>query len=253
MLTLERHRLILERLNDNGSVRVTELAGEFEVTTETIRRDLDRLEADGKLQRSHGGAVPRAESSRETPYWQREALLAAEKRAIAAEAVTRVVEGDTILIDASSTTLFAAKALPDIPLTVLTNSMQAAIELAGRQHVDVMGIGGIVSPNSLSFVGPLALSNLEKYHVDKLFLSCRGIDLVHGLSDANEQQAALRRAMLDRANVSYLLVDHSKFDHRALSAIGPINDVTEIITDNKADARMIRGLRDTGVSVTITK
>ena len=145
----------------------------------------------------------------------------------------RVGKGDTIILDASSTAWHLTRLLPDVPMVVLTNSSQVAVSLARHKHVKVIVSGGILSPASLSFVGPLAEETLSRYHADKAFLSCRAADVAHGVSDANELQAMVRRCMLKISDRHILMVDHSKLDRRALATIAPLSDFHEVITDGQ--------------------
>ena len=162
MLVAERHEKITEIVNTKGSIRVSELSQLFKVTEETIRRDLEKLEKEEKLQRSHGGAVSiKKEEQMERPYFEREIRNVPEKTAVAEEAVKNVVENDTIILDASTTAWYMAKRLPDIPLTVITNSMKVAMELSSREKVTVISCGGTMLAKSLSFVGPLAIQAIE--------------------------------------------------------------------------------------------
>ncbi|MCL6443503.1 MAG: DeoR/GlpR family DNA-binding transcription regulator, partial [Alicyclobacillus sp.] len=180
MLVADRHRKIVELVRQEGSIRVAELSRLFQVTEETIRRDLDRLESEGKVIRTHGGAVATEERPLEVPIEQREISRIEQKRAIAAKAVQFVEEGDTISLDASTTAWQMARVLPDIPLTVVTNSVKVAMELANKRYVQVISVGGVLVARSLSFVGPLAERSLDGYHVRKAFFSCSGVHLTYG-------------------------------------------------------------------------
>jgi DeoR/GlpR family transcriptional regulator of sugar metabolism len=245
MLALERHRAILELLNEQGGARVADLALRFDVTEETIRRDLDKLEADGKLVRSHGGAVVARE--REAPHWQREYVNTQEKDAIAREASKLVVEGDTILLDASSSSWFLAQRLPAVPLVVITNSLYIALALGERPHCKVISPGGTLAPVSMSFVGSETQAMLRRYHARRVFLSCRGFDAQRGASDVSEEQAMVRRVMMEIADECNLLVDGSKLGQRALSIIAPPTAFRRIITDGHADPEMCRAIEQTGL------
>lgn len=248
MLVAERHREIVSLVEKEGSVRVTELARLFNVTEETIRRDLERLELDGKLQRSHGGAVTIQEEETETPFSQREISHVEEKIQIAREALHRIQEGDTILLDASTSAWQLARMLPDMYLTVLTNSIKVAMELAAHQKTRVISTGGALLPSSLSFIGPQAERFLEEYRVDKLFLSCQGLDFRRGLSDSNEWQANLKQRMISIADKRYLLVDHSKFQTNSLTVFGKLQDIDEVITDCHVDDALLVQLQASGVN-----
>lgn len=255
MLVVERQREIINRLGKDGSARVTELAKLFNVTEETIRRDLDRLEAEGKLVRSHGGAVCVQENSNpEIPYPLREISHVEEKISIARKAVERVIEGDTILLDASTSAWQMAQLLPDIRLTVVTNAIKVALALAEHTRTHIIVTGGALLPSSLSFVGPVAESFLSEYRVDKLFLSCKGVDFQRGLSESNELQAIMKKRMIGIADVRYLLVDHSKFQVNALTVFGNLENIDEVITDAGVDDSVVNLIKQSGArDVTISE
>ncbi|MBY0206705.1 DeoR/GlpR family DNA-binding transcription regulator [Paenibacillus cucumis (ex Kampfer et al. 2016)] len=232
MLAAERYDRIVELVNIKGSMRVSELSERCRVTEETIRRDLDRLEEAGRLRRSHGGAVSVKEDQPEIPYRIRETTHAMEKKRIADAALALIVAGDRILLDASTTAGYMAANMPDMPLTVLTNSIQVATELSSRDNIEVISTGGQLAARSLSFVGPLAERSLETYHVDKLFLSCKGVYLESGsISESNELQARLKQKMVGIADQVILLADASKFGLRAFARVTGLDEVHTIITD----------------------
>ncbi|HMO49932.1 MAG TPA: DeoR/GlpR family DNA-binding transcription regulator [Kiritimatiellia bacterium] len=251
MLAIERQRAIIAALSKQRSVKVNELAVEFEVAEETIRRDLDKLESEGKLVRSHGGAVAALEM--EQPHWQREFVNQAEKSAIAREAIKMINPGDTIILDASSTCWFVASRLPKIPLTVITNSLYVCMALEGREDTQVINPGGVLMDVSMSFAGVATLQVLRRYHAAKLFFSCRALDLERGLSDISEEQASVRHVMMEISDQRILLLDGSKWGTRALSLIGPCASIHHVITDGSAPAASIEALRGKGVQVTVAE
>ncbi|GGE36808.1 putative HTH-type transcriptional regulator YulB [Pullulanibacillus camelliae] len=232
MLVAERQKKIVELVNERLSIRVTELSKIFSVTEETIRRDLEKLEKEKLLLRSHGGAISIADEQSEISYTEREITNAAEKRAIAVEAVKRIQPGEYIVLDASTTAWYMAKELPDQPLTVITNSIKVCLELSKKEHIKVISTGGMLSPKSLSYVGPLAERSLTMYHVHKAFLSCKGVDLKGGLTDSNEWQALLKRQMMAIADETILMVDSTKFDSQTFVQIAPLADVDCVMTDH---------------------
>jgi DeoR/GlpR family transcriptional regulator of sugar metabolism len=250
MLIAERQREIAALVERERSARVTTLARLFKVTEETIRRDLEKLEMDGKLMRSHGGAVSRS-TVFDLPFGEGEISFAAEKAAIAREAVKLIEEGDTILIDASTTALQMARMVPDMPLTVLTNSMQVCVELTSRPRMRVVCTGGTLSPPSLSFVGFRAEQMLSEYHVNRLFFSCTGVDFEHGLSDINESQAVLKQKMTAVAEHAYLMVDRHKFGVKSLKRFGQVSDVKTIITNDTVSPAIVEHLQALGVTVVL--
>lgn len=251
LLPADRHRRIVSLVNREGSVRAVDLARLFSVTQETIRLDLEKLEAEGLLLRRHGGAVTLHSPHVETPFSERRVALAEEKTAIAREALHEIVEGDTILLDASSTAWQVARLLPDMPLTVLTPAIKVVMELANRRNVHIISIGGTLLAPSLSFVGPLAERSIREYHVDKLFLSCSGLDFTYGLTEAHEWQAMLKQRMIEHSDRRILLVDHSKFGVRALANFARLDQFDKVITDDRIDPAMLKRLRAAGPAVAL--
>lgn len=249
MLLAERLNYIVQVVNERGSIRVTELSELCNVTEETIRRDLDRLETEGKLMRSHGGAVSTKDPQTETPYFVRETTNAEQKRSIARQAIQYINERDTIILDASSTAWYMAQIMPDFPLTVLTNSIKVAMELSTKEKVQVISTGGLLTPRSLSYVGPLAERSLNMYHVDKAFISCKGVHNQRGISESNEQQALIKHKMISISDQVYILADYSKFGVQAFTHVAPISGIDCIITDDQTDRAAIAELRELNVEV----
>ncbi|ULT58274.1 DeoR/GlpR family DNA-binding transcription regulator [Neobacillus drentensis] len=251
MLVAERQKKIVELVNERLSIRVTELSKIFSVTEETIRRDLEKLEKENLLMRSHGGAVSIEKDQGEVSYLEREITNAEQKRAIAAAAVRLIEPGDQIVLDASTTAWYVAKELSDMPLTVLTNSIKVAIELSKKEQIKVISTGGTLLSQSLSYVGPLAERSLSMYHVNKAFLSCKGVHLDRGLSDFNESQALLKKQMMEIADETILMVDSSKFGTRAFSRISPVSNLDWIITDSKIEKETKNELEDNNIRLLI--
>ncbi|RKP56864.1 DeoR/GlpR transcriptional regulator [Cohnella endophytica] len=252
MLVAERYEKIVSLVNDRGSIRVSVLSELCQVTEETIRRDLDRLEQAGRLRRSHGGAVSVKDSQPmqpEIPYALREITNADEKKRIALEAIKRISPKDRILLDASSTAWYMAADVPDISLTVLTNSIKVATELSNKEKIEVISTGGILAQRSLSFVGPLAERSLDAYHVDKVFLSCKGVHLDRGISESNELQARIKQRMIGMADEVVLLADSSKFGVQAFTHVADLSQVDVIITDKRMPRETIGQLEDRGITV----
>jgi len=250
MLVAERHQKILELLNEKKSIRVTELSQLFSVTEETIRRDLEKLERENKLCRSHGGAISiQSLESQEISYSKREITNVKEKQEIALEAVKYIEEGDKITLDASTTAWYMAKQLPDIRLTVVTNSIKVATELSAKKQITVISTGGILLPRSLSFVGPLAEEALEKYHVNKAFISCKGIHLENGISESDEQQSLVKRKMIENAEYVYVMADHTKFGQQSFIRTSNLNEIDIIITDSKLDDKNVQEFQNRGIQL----
>lgn len=250
MLVAERHGKIVDTVKEKGSIRVTELSRMFNLTEETIRRDLEKLEREGKLMRSHGGAIAIKDGEQgDVPYFKRETLHTTEKEKIANTALQFVQEEDSILLDASSTSWFLAKRLPNIPLTVITNSLRVLTELVSKKNIHVICTGGSLSHTSLSVLGPLTIQSLENYHADKAFISCKALDVNWGISDANDMQAMVKKKMLEISEKNYLLIDHSKIGKKATSFVDGFEKVHCIISDNLADQAYLSELTDYGVTI----
>ncbi|WP_226037401.1 DeoR/GlpR family DNA-binding transcription regulator [Aquibacillus saliphilus] len=245
MLVGERQLKIVELVNERKSIRVTELSAIFSVTEETVRRDLEKLEKEKKLARSHGGAFSvKPSEAVELSYSEREITNVKEKKEIALEAVKKVNEGDKIILDASTTAWYMAKSLPNIPITVVTNSIKVVMELSVKKEITVLSTGGILAPISLSFVGPLAESSLDTYHVNKAFISCKGLHLTHGISESNEQQARIKKKMIDITDSTYIMIDHSKFGVQAFSRLNGLDAVDHVITDSQVSPQIIQQLEN---------
>jgi DeoR family L-fucose operon activator len=250
MLVADRYEKIVGLVNERGSIRVSELSDLCQVTEETIRRDLDRLEHSGRLRRSHGGAVSVKDTLHpEIPYAVREIQHAEEKKRIAIEAIKRIQPKDRIVLDASSTAWYMASDVPDLPLTVLTNSIKVAMELSNKEKIEVVSTGGILAQRSLSFVGPLAERSLDAYHVDKVFLSCKGVHLDRGISESNELQARIKERMIGMADEVILLADSSKFGVQSFTHVADLADVDVIITDRRISMETLEQLQDRGINV----
>ncbi|MFB5192145.1 DeoR/GlpR family DNA-binding transcription regulator [Alicyclobacillus fastidiosus] len=233
MMAVERQRKIADLVNEKGSIRVHEISQLFDVTPETARRDLDLLESEGKLRRTHGGAVRMDDGQGDVPYVERESTNSKEKLEVARLALSHISAGDKIALDASSTAWFLAREIPDMPLTVLTNSVRVIQELSSKERIQVISTGGILRSQSMSFVGPLAEETLSKYYVNKAFISCKGVHLEYGVSEANEWQAIVKRRMTSIADETYLLVDHTKFGLRDFTHVLDLADVAHILTDSQ--------------------
>lgn len=253
MLAAERRANIARMAEQHGSVRVAELSRMFDVTEETIRRDLEELEEGGYLKRTYGGAVNINGTGLELPFARRVESHREEKNVIARCAAAMVQEGETIILDASTTALWLAKHLIDRrDLTVLTNSIQVVMELAGRPGVRVICTGGNLRDRTLGFVGPLAERAISGYYVDKVFMSGKGLTPDGGLTDSNELEVELKKVMLAAAKERIALVDSSKLGHRGFARIEGLTGFTAIITDPGIDPAMTTAIRENGGNLVIT-
>ncbi len=211
MLAAERQRRLLDLARKNGTVRTTELAGDFGVTEETIRRDLDFLARMGHVRRTHGGAMDATVSLGELSHSEREARQLEEKVAIGREAATLVKEGETLLLDASSTALEFASQLPDgMRLRVVSYSLAVVERLATREDIELIQLGGVYERRGRRFSGLLTETALRALRIDRFFFSGGGFDPTLGLGDPNPDQARLKRMILAHAGWNCALIDHTK-------------------------------------------
>lgn len=237
-------------LDSSNVVKVSDLSGRFKVSEETVRRDLERLEQDGVVRRIYGGAVRVSGRAMELSFQKRQTRNLDQKRRIAALAKELIADGESVLMDSSTSSLELARALPHMRLTVLTNSVSTVMELADKD-INVMSTGGILRQNNLSFVGPIAERAMEGYYVDKAFLSCRGIAVREGATDASDQEVELKRRMLRAAKRVIFLVDSSKFGQVGFCSICLLRDVHTIVTDSKVPPQVVSELQEAGVEVLI--
>lgn len=247
MLNEERRRKILDILNREGRLLVSELARQFNTSQVTIRKDLDVLQGQGLVHRSHGGALPAREGALEDPTLrEKEKLHRKEKLHIAAAATAMVKEGQVVILDSGTTTTAIARALRNFrKLTIVTNAVNIAAELAGTE-VEVILTGGTLRKNSFSLVGPMAEETLRHLNADILFLGVDGIDAQYGLSTPNLLEAKVNRMMVEGAKRTVAVCDSSKFGRRSLSHIVSLSAIHEVITDrgiSKADLKALKKAR----------
>ena len=238
MLALERRNLILEKLQDEKKVVVSELSALFGVSEETIRRDLEKLERDGLATKSYGGAVLKENIGFDMPFQVRQKANVAEKQRLAELAAAYIRDGDHIILDASSTAVFIARAIKEKEnLTVLTNSVEILIELSDVSDWNIICSGGSLREGYLALVGPKTTESFSGFNADKAFLSCKGIDMERGVTDGNEMFSQAKQVMMQSARERILCVDHTKFDRIAFSRLCGAGDADIVITDRRPDER----------------
>lgn len=245
----QRKQRIIEFLGQHQSVRVADLCLLLQASPASVRRDLQELHEAGLLTRTHGGAVHTSTASFEPSLAEKEDLLRAEKIAIAHVAIELIQEGDTVMLDAGSTTLEIARLLRHTRgVTVLTNALNIALELASGD-IEVTVTGGTLRQRTQSLVGPITENVLAGLHVDKLFLGTNGLDLKRGLTTPNVSEAQSKRAMIDSAREVIVVADHSKFGCVAFSQICPFDKVHCLITDAGAPVEFLKAVEKAGVKV----
>ena len=236
-------------IRGKGVIRVEEICSQLRVSPATVRRDLDQLEEAGAIRRVHGGAVS-VESRLEEPLFDDKASIAArEKRRIAEAALQFVEPGDTIYLDGGSTVLELARLLHDrTNLTVVTNSLRAAHELAGRGPRLIL-IGGELRRLSQTMVGPLTRCILQELHVDKAFMGTIGLALKEGLTTTDPSEAYTKELVMSRARQVILLADSGKAGKVAFAGAGRLENIHMLITDKQLDKHFARELVKKGIRV----
>ncbi|MBM6403280.1 DeoR/GlpR transcriptional regulator [Phycicoccus sp. CSK15P-2] len=240
MLASQRRAAIVAIVEEHGAARVSELVERLGVSDMTVRRDIERLDGEGLLERVHGGAVAAAPRAADEPGFSvKSTLMTAEKQAVAAEAARLVQPGATIGISAGTTTYELARVLRAVPqLTVVTNSVPVAQllhESAAAGHVVVL-TGGVRTPSD-ALVGPVAVTALGGLHVDRLFLGAHGIDRWAGLTTPNLVEAETNRALVRSARTVCVLADHTKVGIIGLSTFMGLSEVDTLITDSGVSAK----------------
>jgi DeoR family transcriptional regulator, fructose operon transcriptional repressor len=248
MFAEERKQRILGAIQRDRSVRVDELGRVLRASPASIRRDLAELERAGLLRRTHGGAIGANVTALEPSLAQKEDQYQAEKLAIARVAASFVRDGDTICLDSGSTTRQLARELRHRRITVVTNALNIAWELAASE-CEVVLTGGHLRRGILSQVGPIAEQALKGLHVDKLFLAANGVDLTKGVTTPNLIEAQTKQAMVKAASEVLLLVDRSKFGRVTFARICPLDSIHQLITDEGAPAAVLRAIDQLGVRV----
>jgi DeoR/GlpR family transcriptional regulator of sugar metabolism len=248
----ERQEYIARIVEEHGRARVADLATRFDVSRVTIRKDLAALEGQRRLVRTHGGAVAIGRGA-ERAFDVRERIQRAEKDAIGREAAAMVVDGESVALDASTTALALARHLKErgswLHLTVITNGLRIASELAGHPGITVAMPAGFVRWEALSLVGPLGAGLFEKVNIQRAFMGAAGFAIDAGLSDATEEEAQIKRLMVESATEVVGLVDHTKWGRTAFATFCRTADLTAVVTDREAPTTMIQELQRSGVEV----
>ena len=245
MLAIERRREILARLAVEGKVIVSELARDFEVTEETIRRDLERLDKEGLVSKTYGGAVSKHNTALDLPYNIREGVNVLQKQKISDEVAALVNDGERIMLDSSSTALYIVKKLKNKKnLTIITNSVKILIELADKPDWTVLSTGGLLKNGALSLTGSSAEKMISTYHVDTAICSCKGVDTAMGVTDSNEKDSLIKQAMFASAERRILALDSEKFDKKSFVRVCGFRDIDILVTDSTPPEKWISFCED---------
>ena len=252
MLKEERQYLILEKLQRNRQVTVAGLSAALGVSEVTIRRDLREMDAQGKLQRAHGGAIAAEPAPAEPPVVQRRARTKHCKEYIGREAAALVADGESVFVGSGSTTACVARHLVGHKnLTVVTNALSVANELAGAAGVTVVVTGGMMRQSELSLVGHIAEQSLREVRVDKVIMGMQAISLEAGMTNDYLPEVMTDRTILEMAPDLIVVADHTKFGKVASAFIAPIDRITTLITDSEVPAEWVSDLEEVGIRVIV--
>jgi DeoR/GlpR family transcriptional regulator of sugar metabolism len=248
MLTEERRRYIVDLLRRDGKIVASDLSMELSVSDDTIRRDLRDLAQAGLLVRVHGGALPRSPS--DPQYAVRETESPEAKVAISRAAARLVKPGQIIILDAGTTTVQIAQHLPrDLPATVITNSPPVAIALSGHERIDIVLVGGDLYKPSLATIGGAAIRALDAIRADICFLGVAGIHPQAGVSVLTHEELFVKRAMIDGASAVVAVAAGEKIGTAARYIVGPISDLTHIVTERDVPPEVLAPYRERGISI----
>jgi DeoR/GlpR family transcriptional regulator of sugar metabolism len=232
MLGVERRNKILEKLKEQGSATVVELSELFNVSLETIRRDLQLMDKEKRLEKTYGGAYLIGGVHVDIPVFIREVSYLKGKEQIGEICADLIENGDTIILDSSTTSLHIAESIKEKKnIIVVTNAIKIALKLAGVKGIKVISTGGTLRSNSLSFVGHTASNTLSKFFADKAFVSCAGVDINNGITDSSEREAEIRAKMFEQAKRKILIADYTKFDHTSFAHIANLEKIDCIVTN----------------------
>lgn len=250
MLAIERRNTILTKLSAEGKVLVSDLAKEFSVTEETIRRDLEKLDNDGLARKTYGGAVKNESLNIDLPFHVRKQTNVESKQQIAALIGEMINDGDYIMLDASTTALCVIKnIIHKKNITLITNSIEILIELCNKPGWNVLSTGGTLKEGGLSLVGYQAEKMISGFHVDIAICSCKGIDEVNGITDSNERDAEIKKAFYRSANKRVLAVDSSKFDRASFVKVCGYNEIDVVVTEKYPGEQWSERLERNGIEL----
>ncbi|HCR2095610.1 DeoR/GlpR family DNA-binding transcription regulator [Enterobacter asburiae] len=251
MLTSQRKQLILEKLGAEGQVQSKALSMLFDVSEDTIRRDLRELAAEGRLQRVHGGALP--SSSAIAPYAEWQSVKMDAKKRVARKGAQLISSGQVVIVDGGTTTSELITFFPpDLRITVVTHSPSIALGLVDHPSIEVILIGGRLYKHSIVAVGAAAIEGIENIHADLFFMGVTGIHPEAGLTTGDFEEACIKRAFSGRAAETVVLASPEKVNTASSFVIGDVSSVNTIVVEDNTDRDWIRAVLEKGVSVVLT-
>ncbi|BBH21366.1 DeoR family transcriptional regulator [Paenibacillus baekrokdamisoli] len=245
----QRQQQILDRMALDGEVKIAELKDMFDVTEMTLRRDLEKLEYMGLLRRTFGGAIL---VGKDIALQDRTGLMMDEKMRIGLQAAQLVQSGDSIFLDGGSTTLQVARYLkPDLNITVVTNALNIAAELQGKQ-ISTIVVGGMLLEKTATLVGPIAAGSIAKMAFDRVFIGATGVSFKHGFSNSNMHEAEIKRLVIEQASEVNIVMDHTKYGLRDLFSFASLNAVDRIISNSSPDQELEATLKEASVEIVLS-
>lgn len=250
MLAIERRNAILNELMENKKVLVGELGALFDVSEETIRRDLEKLESEGLVKKTYGGAVLNEGFNKDFSHNSRHKANVSAKQAIAELILPMVKDGDTVILDSSTTSLFVARSIKvRRNLTVITNSLEIVLELNDRKGWKVFSTGGQLKEGAAYFTGALAFDMLSRYNGNLAVFSVKALDIERGMTDSNEWDARFKTAIAKSASRVVLAVDSSKFNRLSFVKAGDFSDIDVMVTEKAPDSAWIEKMKEEKVAL----
>lgn len=255
MFAPERRNIILDKLLEQKRVTIKELSELVKVSEATLRTDLTKMEEDGLLKRTHGGAILVEQSDNDTSFSSREQKNREEKSAIATEALSLLTNGQCIMLDASSTALELARLLNEenFRLTVVTSGIKTALELNNHPNITVILLGGIVKKGSYALEGTLGVNILNQIHIDIMFTSANGFSIESGLTDFSMYEVELKKSAVKASNKVVALLDHSKLKKNSIASFASTDEIDVIITDKDMPSDYANQLKEQKIEIITTK
>lgn len=250
MLAIERRNAILAKISLNGKVLVSDLSQAFGVTEETIRRDLEKLDHDGLVKKTYGGAVKAENYNIDLPFHVRQQENIEKKQRIAAIIAEMIHDGDYIMLDSSTTALYVIRSILNLKnITLITNSIEILIELCNKSDWNIISTGGVLKEGGLSLLGYQAEKTVSNFHADLAICSCKGVSFEMGISDSNERDSEIKKAFFRSCKTKILAADSSKFNKTTFTKICDLSAVDTVVTDTDPGPRWQEHLQQQGVDL----
>ncbi len=248
--SIERQQIILQHLDRQQRISVSEICEMFTVSEATARRDLEVLAEQNHLQRVHGGAISLRQAPPELPILQRKLDQAEEKKRIGQAAAHLIQDGETVFLGSGTTVLEVARVLRERKdITVITNSLPVLNQLSGIPEINIIAMGGLMRDSELSFIGHITEQALAEVRADKVFIGVHAINLENGLTNDYLPETMTDRAILKSGREVIVVADHTKINTVSLAFLAPINSIQKLVTDKDSSQEFLTALEELGVQV----